>query len=173
MRDRELIEKARGDVEMDSIKGFMQFEKGKNILHSRIAKINEKEFFTYIDLIAIEINTADNTTNKIAVEAKSRKSHIEMTSEKDFLIEMQFEDNSFRDIMPLVGKECIRAYVNPVTAGRDIYANWKLCGLACEFQTDEARNSISFVIRHDSAELLQMWQNGSVAERIPVKILDI
>ncbi len=158
---------------MESMKGFLQFEKGKNILNSRIAKINEKEFFTYIDFVAIEINTTDNTTKKIAIEAKSRKSHIEVTPEKDFLIQMQFEDNSFKDIMPLVGKECIRAYVNPVTAGRDIYANWRLCGLACEFQTDEAQNSISFVIRHDSAELLQMWQNGNVDERIPVKILDI
>lgn len=158
---------------MESMKVFLQFEKGKNILNSRIAKINEKEFFTYIDFVAIEINTTDNTTKKIAIEAKSRKSHIEVTPEKDFLIQMQFEDNSFKDIMPLVGKECIRAYVNPVTAGRDIYANWRLCGLACEFQTDEAQNSISFVIRHDSAELLQMWQNGNVDERIPVKILDI
>lgn len=158
---------------MESMKVFLQFEKGKNILNSRIAKINEKEFFTYIDFVAIEINTTDNTTKKIAIEVKSRKSHIEVTPEKDFLIQMQFEDNSFRDIMPLVGKECIRTYVNPVTAGRDIYANWRLCGLACEFQTDEAQNSISFVIRHDSAELLQMWQNGNVDERIPVKILDI
>ena len=158
---------------MESMKGFLQFEKGKNILNSRIAKINEKEFFTYIDFVVIEINTTDNTTKKIAIEAKSRKSHIEVTPEKDFLIQMQFEDNSFKDIKPLVGKECIRAYVNPVTAGRDIYANWRLCGLVCEFQTDEAQNSISFVIRHDSAELIQMWQNGNVDERIPVKILDI
>ena len=158
---------------MESIKGFMQFEKGKNILNSRIAKINEKEFFTYIDFVAVEINTTDNTTKKIAVEAKSRKSQIEVTPEKDFLIKMQFEDNSFKDITPLIGRDCIRAYVNPVTAGRDIYANWRLCGLACEFQADEVHNSISFVIRRDSAELLQMWQNGNVDERIPVKILDV
>ena len=158
---------------MESIKGFMQFEKGKNILNSRIAKINEKEFFTYIDFVAVEINTTDNTTKKIAVEAKSRKSQIEVTPEKDFLIKMQFEDNSFKDITPLIGRDCIRAYVNPVSAGRDIYANWRLCGLACEFQADEVHNSISFVIRRDSAELLQMWQNGNVDERIPVKILDV
>lgn len=158
---------------MESMKGFMQFEKGKNILNSRIAKINEKEFFTYIDFVAVEINTTDNTTKKIAVEAKSRKSQIEVTPEKDFLIKMQFEDNSFKDITPLIGRDCIRAYVNPVSAGRDIYANWRLCGLACEFQADEVHNSISFVIRRDSAELLQMWQNGNVDERIPVKILDV
>lgn len=158
---------------MESMKGFMQFEKGKNILNSRIAKINEKEFFTYIDFVAVEINTTDNTTKKIAVEAKSRKSQIEVTPEKDFLIKMQFEDNSFKDITPLIGRECIRAYVNPVTAGRDIYANWRICGLACEFQADEVHNSISFIIRRDSAELLQMWQNGNVDERIPVKILDV
>lgn len=160
-------------VDMESMKEFLQFEKGKNILNSRIAKINEKEFFTYIDFVAVEINTTDNTTKKIAVEAKSRKSHIEMIDNKDFLIQMQFEDNSFKDIKPLIGQECIRAYVNPVTDGRDIYANWRLCGLACEFQADEVRNSISFIIRYESAELLQMWQNGNVDERIPVKILDI
>ena len=155
------------------MKEFLQFEKGKNILNSRIAKINEKEFFTYIDFVAVVINSSLNTTNTIKIQAKSRKSHIEMTANKDFAIQMQFEDNSFKDIKPLIGQECIRAYVNPVTDGRDIYANWRLCGLACEFQADEVRNSISFVIRYESAELLQMWQNGNIDERIAVKILDI
>ncbi len=158
---------------MDAMKGFMQFEKGKNILNSRISKINEKEFFTYIDFVAVQINSSDNTTKTIKAEAKSRKSHIEMRPNKDFFIEMQFEDNSFKNIKPLIGQECIRAYVNPVTDGLDIYANWKLCGLACEFQADELRNRISFVIRYESAELLQMWQNGNVDERIAVKKLDI
>lgn len=158
---------------MEGMKEFLQFEKGKNILNSRIAKINEKEFFTYIDFVAVEINSSDNTTKAINVQAKSRKSHIEMTANKDFVIQMQFEDNSFKDIKPLIGQECIRAYVNPVTDGLDIYANWRLCGLACEFQADEMKNSISFVIRYESAELLQMWQNGNVDERIAVKILNL
>lgn len=158
---------------MESMKEFLQFEKGKNILNSRLSKINEKEFFTYIDFVVVEINSNDNTTKTINVQAKSRKSHIEMTAKKDFAIELQFEDNSFKDIKPLIGQECIRAYVNPVTDGRDLYANWRLCGLVCEFQADEAKNSISFVIRYETAELLQMWQNGNIDEKIPVKILNI
>lgn len=151
---------------------FLQYEKGKNILNSRIAKINEKEFFAYIDFVVVEFNS-NNTTNTIKVQVKSRKSHIEMRKNKDFAIEMQFEDNSFREIRPLIGQECIRAYVNPVTDGLDIYANWRICGLAREFKADEEKNTISFVIRYETAELLHMWQNGNVDEKIPVKILDI
>lgn len=154
------------------MKEFLQYEKGKNILNSRIAKINEKEFFTYIDFVVVVINS-NNTTNTIKVQAKSRKSQIKLTDNKDLAIQLQFEDNNFRDIKPLIGQECIRAYVNPVTDGLDIYANWRICGLACEFKADEVKNAISFVIRYDSAELLQMWPNGSVSERIAVKILDI
>ena len=93
--------------------------------------------------------------------------------DKDLAIEMQFEDNSFRDIKPLIGQECIRAYVNPVTDGMDIYANWRICGLACEFKADEVKNTISFVIRYNSAELIQMWPNGNVGEKIAIKILDL
>ena len=96
-----------------------------------------------------------------------------MTKDKDLAIEMQFEDNSFRDIKPLIGQECIRAYVNPVTDGMDIYANWRICGLACEFKADEVKNTISFVIRYNSAELIQMWPNGNVGEKIAIKILDL
>lgn len=157
----------------ESMKEFLQYEKGKNILNSRIAKINEKEFFTYIDFVVVVINSSTNTTSTIKVQAKSRKSHIEMTKDNDLAIEMQFEDNSFKDIKPLIGQECIRAYVNPVTDGMDIYANWRICGLACEFKADEMKNTISFVIRYNSAELVQMWPNGNVGERIAVKILDI
>lgn len=154
------------------MKEFLQYEKGKNILNSRIAKINEKEFFTYIDFVVVVINS-NNTTNTIKVQVKSRKSQIKLTDNKDLAIQLQFEDNSFKDIKPLIGQECIRAYVNPVTDGLDIYANWRICGLACEFKADEEKNAISFVIRYDSAELLQMWPNGSVGEKISVKILDI
>lgn len=60
---------------MEGMKGFLQFEKGKNILNSRIAKINEKEFFTYIDFIAVEINSTDNTTKKLLFR-QNRVNHI-------------------------------------------------------------------------------------------------
>ncbi len=152
---------------------FMVYEKGKNIVNSRISKVNEKEFFTYIDFLVVEINSSNNTTETIQVQVKSRKTHMELLENKDFAVEMQFEDNTFKDVLPLIGKDCIRAFVNPVSAGLDIYANWRICGLVREFAADEEKSTISFVIRYETAELLHMWQNGNVDEKISVKILDI